>query len=95
VTPLPPPAVSVAPEIITAGGCSKLKWDIQNVKEVYLNDEGVVGVGEREVCHTEPGLLTYTWRIIQLDGNVIKLERQLRVNPGASGTPAPPPAPVQ
>ncbi|MEZ4728395.1 MAG: hypothetical protein R3E79_14780 [Caldilineaceae bacterium] len=81
-TPPPPPLVSLAPEIINLGGCALLKWEIQNVKEVYLNEDGVVGVAEREVCPTEAGRFTYTWRIVQLDGNTLMLERKLLVNPG-------------
>jgi len=90
-TPLPPPTVSIAPDVINLGGCTKLKWEIQNVKEVYLNDEGVVGVAEREECPTEAGRITYTWRIVQNDGSTIKLERQLLVNgSGPVGAPTPP-----
>jgi len=97
-TPLPPPPtpqVSVAPDVINLGGCTKVKWDIQNVKEVYLNDEGVVGVAEREDCPTAAGRYTYTWRIIQKDGATMQLERTLVVNPGAGAPVGPPPPPVQ
>ncbi|MEZ4868502.1 MAG: hypothetical protein R3C14_44645 [Caldilineaceae bacterium] len=92
-SPPPPPLVSVSPDVINLGGCTKVKWDIQNVKEVYLNGEGVIGVAEREVCPSAAGRVTYTWRIVQNDGNVMQLERQLLVNPGSgSGGPPTPPA---
>lgn len=97
-TPLPPPPtpqVSVAPDVINLGGCTKVKWDIQNVKEVHLNDEGVVGVAEREDCPTAAGRYTYTWRILQMDGVTVKLERTLFVNPGAGVPVGPPTPPVQ
>ena len=97
-TPLPPPPtpqVSVAPDVINLGGCTKVKWDIQSVQEVYLNDEGVVGVAEREDCPTAAGRYTYTWRIIQKDGAMMQLERTLVVNPGAGAPVGPPTPPVQ
>ncbi len=35
---------------LPAGACTTLHWDVRDVLEVYLDDEGVAGVGERRVC---------------------------------------------
>jgi hypothetical protein len=39
---------------------------VENVREVYLDGEGVVGRGEREVCPTES--TTYELEVILADG---------------------------
>jgi hypothetical protein len=36
--------------VLTTGGCTTLRWDVENVNAVYLNDEGVVGHDSRRVC---------------------------------------------
>jgi len=70
-TPTPPsgvPTVSFWTEhdTISAGSCTRLHWDVENVREVYLNGVGVVGHGERKVC---PGTTTtYRLKIVRLDG---------------------------
>jgi hypothetical protein len=51
---------------IGAGSCTRLHWDVENAREVYLNGVGVVGHGEREVCPT--GTTTYRLRVVRLDG---------------------------
>jgi hypothetical protein len=90
-TPALVPTVTIIPEVITVGGCALVKWDIQQVKEVFLNDEGVVGVAEKQICPAEAGELPLVWRIVKNDGSTSEISRKLLVNPGAGGTPPPPP----
>jgi hypothetical protein len=55
-TPTPPllgtPVVQFAPLLYTleSGRCTLLRWNVQNVREVYFENTGVPGIGEREVC---------------------------------------------
>jgi len=71
--PTPTPTVGL-PDIsfraddytITKGNCTWLRWDVENVREVYLDGEGVVGHDKRQVCPTNS--TTYRLRIIRLDG---------------------------
>ena len=52
---------------IDRGQCTTLRWDVQGVREVYLNDEGVPGVSAREVCPDSSR--TYTLRVVRQDGS--------------------------
>lgn len=70
----------VAPEIIREGDCTMLRWDIQGVDKVFLNDVGIVGVGEQEICDPPRGTHIFTWKIIQRDGTIVELTRRLLVN---------------
>lgn len=80
-TPDVQPEISIEPEVISLGGCAIFKWKIQNVRSVYLNEEGVVGEAEKTICPTEFGQLKYTWKIENLDGTIVPIERTLIVNP--------------
>jgi hypothetical protein len=53
-------------ESIHSGECTWLRWEVEHVREVYLDGEGVVGHGEREVCPTES--TTYELEVIHADG---------------------------
>jgi hypothetical protein len=44
------------------GGCTTLHWDVQNVREVYLDEQGVPGVGAKQVCPS--GVQFYTLRAV-------------------------------
>jgi hypothetical protein len=44
-----------------------LHWDVENVREVYLGGEGVVGHGDREVCPS--ATTTYRLRVVLHDGS--------------------------
>lgn len=92
VTPTPEskPEVVITPEVIPLGGCAIFKWKIQNVKTVYLNEEGVVGEAEKTICPTEAGQHKYTWRIEDKNGVIVQIERTLIVNPAAPVAPTPP-----
>lgn len=44
-------AFSVSRNIVAfPGECVMVRWDVQNIQAVYLNDSGEVGTGERELC---------------------------------------------
>ncbi len=96
-TPSPTPEaafeISLEPAIINPDGCALLKWKIENVKEVYINEEGVVGEGERESCPAGPGQYPYEWRIVKPDGSIVKVTKTLTVNPGPGGLPSVPTPP--
>jgi hypothetical protein len=73
---------------LNAGECTTLRWDVQNVREVYLDNQGVAGQGSQQVC---PGsTTTYTLRVVRTDGG--QETRQLTVN--VANTPPPQPAPI-
>lgn len=72
VTAAPPPPA--APSInfradrtkLDAGECTTLRWDVDNVKEVYINGQGVPGHGAQQVC---PGSTTnYDMHIVYAGG---------------------------
>ena len=59
--PTPTPIPSVTPAAVTIsfsaeddeiekGECTKLRWEVTNAQSVYLDGDGVVGSGSREVC---------------------------------------------
>lgn len=53
---------------INQGDCTSLHWETHNVREVYLDGEGIVGQGTRQVC---PRISThYELQIIHRDGTV-------------------------
>lgn len=67
---------------INAGECTTLHWNIQNVRAVYLDGEGVWGVSERNVC---PGTTTtYTWHITKRNGREVTESRTVKVIPTIS-----------
>ncbi len=51
---------------ITQGKCTWLRWDVENVRAVYLNGEGVVGHDQRQICPATT--TTYKLRVVRLDG---------------------------
>jgi hypothetical protein len=48
--------------------CTTLRWDVENVRAVYLDGRGVTGHGTREVCPEETS--TYTLRVVLTDGSI-------------------------
>jgi hypothetical protein len=74
-TPLPPTATAVpAPQIdfhadattVTAGTCTVLRWNLEYITAVFLNDIGVEGRGSQEVCPAQTE--TYTLRVVHPRG---------------------------
>jgi hypothetical protein len=52
---------------VVSGECTRLRWVVENVREIYLDGEGVVGQGNRKVCPT--AATTYRLRVVRLDGS--------------------------
>lgn len=76
VTPVTPPPAAMNPNLradsayIAVGQCTTLRWEIDNVRSVFLidggNQQGVGGRDARSVC---PGATTtYTLRVVGNDG---------------------------
>jgi serine/threonine protein kinase len=73
---LPRPPTPVNPRIdprfrsdemtIARGGCTTLRWDVDNVQAIYLDGRGVAGHGTQEVCPSSTQ--TYTLVVLQRDG---------------------------
>jgi hypothetical protein len=51
---------------ITSRNCTWLRWDVDNIREVYLDGQGVVGHDQRQVCPT--ATTVYQLRVLLLDG---------------------------
>jgi hypothetical protein len=67
-SPPPPPQINfrVDNENLVAGQCTTLRWDVDNVREVYIEGIGVPGHGSQDIC---PGESTsYTMRVVLLTG---------------------------
>lgn len=62
---------------INRGECTTLHWEVQGVQAVYLNDQGVVGVGTQQVCPKESK--TYRLKVVKMDGGVETREIKVRV----------------
>jgi hypothetical protein len=67
--PAGPPSISfrVDNDFIFIGQCTTLRWDAENVREVYLDGDGVVGHGSKEVCPRRR--TTYTLHVVKPDGS--------------------------
>jgi Tfp pilus assembly protein PilN len=71
-TPIPPGAAQISfwagRESVEEGECTTLHWDVEYVKAVYLEGEGVPGHDMQQVCpsHTK----TYILRVIKMDDTV-------------------------
>lgn len=68
-TPLGTPVVIFGPDdkILKPGECTTVRWSVQNVHEVYYENLGVNGQGEREECiRSHDGL--YSLRVILPNG---------------------------
>lgn len=81
---------------LKAGECATLKWEVANIRAVYLNGEGVVGSGTKRVCPTSS--TTYVLRVELLSGGTAERSVEIKVTAGATRTPTtattrtPPPA---
>jgi uncharacterized protein YgiM (DUF1202 family) len=60
---------------ISAGQCTTLSWNVQNVQAVFLNGQGVVGQGSQTVCLT--ATTTYTLTVQFTDGTTT--QRQITI----------------
>lgn len=48
------------------GQCTFIRWDVENIREVYFEGVGVVGHSSQEVCPYQT--TTYTLSVVRLDG---------------------------
>jgi hypothetical protein len=94
----PPPAAPQGPASIKfwaddedpgAGKCTRLHWEVDNVREVYLDGQGVTGHGDKQVCPTQK--TTYTLHVVKVDGSTEDKRVTVKGQPAeAAGPPAPP-----
>ncbi|MGC8878664.1 MAG: NBR1-Ig-like domain-containing protein [Anaerolineae bacterium] len=63
---------------VAPGECVTLRWDVENVAAVYLNDSGVVGHGNQSVCPTTT--TTYVLRVQLRDGGTTERSITITVN---------------
>ena len=93
-TPRPPTAVptSAAPQIsftvnggssanINPGECVTIRWDVENIREVYYQGQGVTGHDQRTECPATT--TTYTLHVVLMDGSTT--DRTVTVNVGGGG----------
>jgi polar amino acid transport system substrate-binding protein len=71
---------------ISPGQCTTLRWDVQGVQAVFLNEQGVAGQSAQQVC---PGSTqTWTLRVVMNDGS--QQTRQVTITVGGNpGNPTP------
>ncbi len=50
-------------------GCTTIRWDVDNIREVYFEGMGVVGHGSQEVCPYQTQ--TFMLSVTQLDGTIL------------------------
>lgn len=69
-TPMPPVQVNFWADrtTIVRGECTVLHWDVEYATAVYLNGEGVVGHGSRQVC--PQNTTTFTLHVVAPSGDV-------------------------
>lgn len=104
-TPVPAPAPAPAapqvsfraePSSVAVGGCSTLRWDVDNVKAVYLsqrgsnNEAGVTGHATQVVCVGATS--TYDLRVLFQDGSQVIYTVFVSVNQEAPPVVVPPTA---
>lgn len=69
---------------LSANTCTTLHWQVQNVRAVYLNDQGVPGESSQLVCPTLASQ-TYTLRIVDINGQTILKKLTLETGNPALG----------
>jgi hypothetical protein len=65
-------------DTLTRGDCTWLRWQVDDVREVYLDGEGVVGHDQRQVCPT--ATTSYRLRVIRLDSTEAAETMEIQVN---------------
>jgi len=95
--PAPPPPAGLNPNLradsnyLTAGQCTTIHWDVDNVSAVYFVDngtqQGVGGHDSRSVCPQQT--TTYTLRVVQTNGVTVDFPITINVSGSASSSPAP------
>jgi eukaryotic-like serine/threonine-protein kinase len=64
---------------VRPGECTTLRWNVQSVREVFVNGMGVGGIGTMYVC--PQGTTTYRWRIVLVDRSETSREVTVAVSP--------------
>ena len=90
-TPTPTPLPTEVPEpvilfyasngTVNEGQCVILGWDVERIKEVYYQNEGVTGHGTREECPTVT--TTYHLRVVKHDDSIVDRYITITVIPAA------------
>jgi hypothetical protein len=65
---LPTVSFRAANQSVLPGACTILSWDVENARAVFLDNVGVPGHGERQVCLRWAGQ-TYTLDVLRQDGS--------------------------
>jgi mannosyltransferase len=63
---------------LARGDCTWLRWQVDNVREVYLDGEGVVGHDQRQVCPA--ATISYELKVVRLDGTETVQVIEIRVS---------------
>jgi len=71
---------------LNPGECTRLRWDVENVNEVYLDGKGVVGHSSKVVC--PPQGRTYVLHVVHPGGPT---EKKVTVKVSGGSGPAPQP----
>jgi hypothetical protein len=88
-TPVPQPFVDFTADAnnITVGNCTTLRWNSGNIQALFLNNQGVVGQGEQQVC---PSVTTTYIMTATYAGGEIKRDVTVTVMAGAPPPSTPP-----
>jgi hypothetical protein len=89
--PLPPTAVPATAQIqfwadntnLTAGACTDIHWQVENIREVYFDGTGVTGSGIQHVCPA--ATTTYTLQVTLTDGTAQTRTVTITVGGGGGG----------
>ncbi len=92
VTVLEPPQADISftadAYTILRGQCTILRWDVENVKAVYLDGRGVPGHGTQQICPQTS--TTYTLRVVTPSGDVYRTVTVTISEPPTSTSTTPP-----
>jgi hypothetical protein len=101
--PVPTPSVTASPTAppaaasidfradrttLKVGQCTTLRWDVESVREVYLDGEGVAGHATRQVCPSTTR--TYVLHVVLSDGSATDRELTISVTDSGGSPPAAP-----
>jgi hypothetical protein len=91
VTPWPPAQVDFRADRtqLVVGECTTLRWDVENASAVYLDGQGVVGHGTRQVCPT----VTTSYRLL-VQAPAGNVERSVTITVSQPPDTTPPPVPT-
>jgi hypothetical protein len=73
---------------LNVGQCTTLRWDVEHVREVYLDGEGVAGHASRQVCPSDTR--TYVLHVVLSDGAATEREVTIIVTDNTGSPPAAP-----